>query len=368
MKLENMKKILSWVALAIISAVIGALINSYIDKNTIVERLAKVESSVANLNNIDGKTDKIYEGLANNQAEIKAMRRDVDSVYEYVHLHVIKLGEGALSDSINDSLANSQSVVLFDEISAEKIEGIDMYSGEIVSAEELINKKSLLFYEEDSNIIIFYGLYNESYHWDGNCLINTYSDGELVYISDAIYDDGKLLSSVDAYQAKIDHNKVNAWSFFDRKCFDGYNYGNIRSYRYTVKNIKFDLENISVVDLIYPEEFEENINTELLSFYHGRTYSGKETDDTGTAYMVKYEDGYIRTLYIGNMKDGAFHDNGKALEIVYDADNYMYFKYEGSFTEDRRDHNEKEYFSYLNTAEISFMLQDKYLECPLKWK
>lgn len=82
--------------------------------------------------------------------------------------------------------------------------------------------------------------------------------------------------------------------------------------------------------------------------------------------MVKNdENGYIRTLYIGNFENGDFHDQtGNAEEIVYDGSVNKYFCYTGTFTDGDRDIED---LNYITQDEINEIIEPYDFNCELNW-
>ena len=85
--------------------------------------------------------------------------------------------------------------------------------------------------------------------------------------------------------------------------------------------MNFSEEEVNLSDMIYPSDFLKKISPNALEgFYHGRTSGGITNDDTSEACKVIYDldDGNIKLLYIGKIKDGKFNDDfGDTFEIVY---------------------------------------------------
>ena len=333
---------------------IGADISAMQEKNS------NIQSSV---DKIEAKIDNLVISDTKNSTNVEAMQKEIDHLYNYVSINVICLDQGWLGKTLIYQSNAPQKVYSLGAYSQNDKVGVIKGSGEEIFAEELRGKKNILYYEEDDYTVVFYGAYNEDYHWDGNCLINTYKNGILIYISYAIYDDGKLLSSIDVYSGE---NKSDCpiWNIYYKQNYTGYNCGDIYSYEYHEVENELDLEKLSVSDLVYPEQFRESNGEEVLSVYHGQTKDGNWNDTTGTSYYVKYDsNGCVTLLYVGDFADGQFNDS-EALEIVFDSTQNKYFYYKGAFIKGNR---KKEDNHYISKEEIDNMISDVFISQDLKW-
>lgn len=83
--------------------------------------------------------------------------------------------------------------------------------------------------------------------------------------------------------------------------------------------------------------------------------------------LVTFEDGTVKTLYQGNFVDGKFNDHtGNAWYIVKEKDTkYMYAK--GNFENNTCIENDEAYKNPIDLTRINEILQDKTLNCELKW-
>jgi len=214
--------------------------------------------------------------------------------------------------------------------------------GKEYSLNDVIGKKVLLSYIENGQEVYFWGQFNEKGQWDGNCLLNVYTGGNLVIITDALYDDGMLQEYEQVVPDKIGHELV--WIFSDRKKSDNgeFNLGETLNYsRDADYGQKFEFENVSEEDIIDVEAIRDEIDvmgSKLKAYYCGNTSNGKYNDGTGEAYLIKYDENEkIRTLYQGRFKDGRLEDGtGTAWEIARNPEEdtgYTYYK--GKFSQNR---------------------------------
>lgn len=213
------------------------------------------------------------------------------------------------------------------------------------AVEELVEKKLLLLSSvslDEGNVeSYFYGQFNSSGQWDGNCIINTYLNNKLKQITDAEYRNGALLNCKQIFFYTMDAKRygssgLDVWAYSDRTKEDGYSSGKTWLYVKTDDYPqKFAADNITPEDIITADQFRKGMESPLYACYSGNVSEGYFNDKTGDAYMVFFfiekdfegkslseEEkarmlGTIRLLYRGNLQDGKFNDNtGNAWEIA----------------------------------------------------
>lgn len=243
-------------------------------------------------------------------------------------------------------------------------------NGEEYTGSQLANQKILLPYRTDNEEMYFYGQFNENNQWDGNCIINTYRDGNLIMIMEANYDNGNLLDykQVIHFQT-LDGIKV--WSVSERENKDGYTCGDSWNYIFEEEyKQNFEFDNVVVDNIIDIEKFKSTINTPLYGFYHGQTSNGYYNDTTGQAYYIKYFDNdtfgvdypVIQTLYQGNFVNGKFDDHTYNAWYITREDNTTYMYYKGCYENGEAFHTDSskdEFINYLTHEQIEEIL-DKY--------
>lgn len=260
---------------------------------------------------------------------------------------------------VDNNISNSTG-----SFSADTCIGTDS-EGKAYIAKDLIGQTILLTFDQKNKEIYFLGQYNDKYHWDGYCVINTYStDGILNGVSESNFDDGNRLD----YESFYLSDNQDEWIYSDRDCKNDSNEGISIRYKLNYdKQKNFTLTNARASDMVYVENMQSYDNKEILSYYDGSTSNGAYNDNSGNAYLIRYnEDGFVSVFYKGCFKDGNF-DDANAIEIVLDESVGInkYFVYQGKFSNGKRLSDEG--IKYITQDEINTILKDN--ECPddLKW-
>ena len=242
------------------------------------------------------------------------------------------------------------------------------WNGDVIyTAKELYNVPIITSYEEAGNEIYFYGQFNENGHWNGTCILNIYKDDILVSIFEGTYSDGVLFS----YKRVAEEND-DTWIITDRICQDDYNVGETFIYTKTSDYTKsFTQETVRDKQIATIDKFLASRKEVLLSYYNGRTSEGYYNDDTGDAYLVKYnDDGSINILYKGKFKDGQFNDiEGISWYIgegIEDKEHYYYYR--GTFQGGVRTGKTPRPWNPLTQDEINEVIKNENFKCPLNWK
>lgn len=213
------------------------------------------------------------------------------------------------------------------------IVGKDSKTNKKCTLKEIVNKKVLLPYKEGGHEVYFLGQIDENSCWHGNCVINVYSDDQLILITDAKYEHGKLVDYKQVFESCD-----NRWFISNRKHKKNTNTGETWSYSKREGYIKkFDLKSVASTDIMSVKNFKQKFKLTLEGYYNGNTSNGSYNDTTGNAYLVKYnKDGMVRTLYCGMFQDGKFNDlTANAWYISYDEENSVYVYYKGKFKNDK---------------------------------
>ena len=299
--------------------------------------------------NIDSITPEVKkytdDAIRPVQSQIDSMKSDIDTIKEdfYRPFH---------GDAISSDLIPSPSFISYASASYTKLDSpiqqsnvSFLTSASIVAYSPIIDtsytvtqvteEKLLLPYIENGQEVYFYGQLSEQGNWDGNCIVNIYDNNELQFITDALYDDGELLTCRQVFLYQTTGAKTPVWGVSKRTIKNDFNSGETYYYYREGNYVKnFSMDNVTSDDIFSADEFCNSfINGYLEGYYCGNTSDGYFNDESGTAYMKKYfQDGTIRTLYVGNFVHGQFDDiSGSAWIIGRENENTPYGLYNGRF-------------------------------------
>lgn len=248
---------------------------------------------------------------------------------------------------------------------------INIKSGDKYTKEQLAGSKLLIPYTYNEQEVLFYGQYDKNNHWDQDCIINVYENDKLVLIAETEYKNGIPTSSKQVFPSKT-KDGANVWSITDRKYEEDFNYGKTWNYfKFNEWSKTFEFENADIDDMINVTDFKDDIKVFSLleGYYYGKIQNGKyNDDDKNVSYMVKNDDnGFVRTVYIGDFKDGDFYDQtGEAEEIVFDGSVNKYFYYIGKFKDGKRENDDN--LKYITQEDIDRIIKPcDFDDCDLNW-
>lgn len=240
------------------------------------------------------------------------------------------------------------------------------------TANQLSDIKLLLPYHEGKQNVFFYGQFDEENRWDGDCLVNIYENGTLKLITDAVYENGKLLNFKQAFPDTTTGGQA-VWTFSERTAQDDFSTG--RTWHYFQNgnyDQNFQFDSVTAKDMISADDLRGVVGTDIEGYYCGVNSDGHFNDNTGNAYMVKYfPDGLVRTLYVGAFVNGQFEDqSGNAWMIGKNKPEESYSYYKGAFKNGNPVKDIK-YWQYdLTVEEIHAILEKTGFksDCKLVWK
>ena len=186
---------------------------------------------------------------------------------------------------------------------------------------------------------------------------------------DAEYDDGKLVTYQQVLAETLQTGQ-DVWVVTEREHRADLNYGETWNYDRIEDYAKqFGLAQVQMQDVVSAEDFIAEIDTLVDSYYRGNTSNGIYNDNTGEAYLVRYnEDGTVKVLYKGCFSDGKFDDStGKAWELVFDSSNGInqYFYYKGIFRKGNRSDSKK--IDYVAREQSDQITEGMEFSCDIEW-
>lgn len=352
----------TWIIASNFGDIKGDIISLNKDVTNLNTELSQTSAEISKMHNYLYNDDGVEDQLGDITTEIEKMKElfDLKSL----------IASTALTDDVaNISVEPNNISTVTTTFTATTCIGTDS-DGNTYIAKDLIDKTILLTFVQDDKEIYFLGQYNENYHWDGYCVTNTYNlDGSLFGICESTFDDGNRLDYESFYMSET----KNEWIYTDRDCSKDEN-GNVvnkgDSIRYNFnygETKNFTSTNVRVTDMLYIEDFQDSKDRTMLSHYSGATSDGVYNDESGDAYLIKYnKKGFVKTFYKGRFKDGYFQDED-ALEIVLDESNNInrYFIYEGKFENGSRENDES--IRYITQEEIDKIMKENGISIDLKW-
>lgn len=254
------------------------------------------------------------------------------------------------------------------ELTATTLVAYDVYTRIEYSVEEIANKQVLLPYLDGKKEGYFYGKLSKTGAWDGDCIINVYEDGKLIFIKEAIYDNGRLLSSRQAFPYSFNEDQ-DVWAISNRTNYGGHSEGETKIYRWEQDYVKrFDREEVAPKDIIDIGTFQKNINPNLFAYYYGSVSGEYFSDKSGTSYMVRFfEDGTVRLLYVGNFENGHFNDDTGDAWYIVKAEDTEYMYYQGKFKNDKIVERVSSLGPPLSLDQIKEIIGDRTFNVELHW-
>ena len=316
--------------------------------------------------------EQLKEEIAERKEQDESLDSDIKGIYTILatsnnNIRPTSLMEEEIAKEYNGIYLNGGQHT---ELTATSVVAYDERTGQEFTVEQLAGVKLLLPYVSEGQEIIFYGGFNSEGQWHGECTLNVYENNELVLITDAEYENGTRVKSKQVFSYELSEGEP-VWALSNREYKDGISSGETYLYEWTNAYTKdFSLEDATIKDVLYANEFIENLNPRLKAYYYGDVSDGLFNDNSGDAYMAYFfDDGTVRLLYSGNFKDGTFNDNtGNAWYIVKAEDtDYMYYR--GNFKNGEEDHSADSEVGHppLTLEEINQYLGEREYNVELHW-
>lgn len=331
--------------------------------------------------NVSSAWSKMEERIKSLEGSVNTLVADSSEMKDYLYADEgVKDQLGNINEALNLKVINvtdEDTVSIIDDISiepngishttsalnADMQLGVDA-NGHVYMAEELIGETILLTYKDEGKDVFFLGQYTEDYLWDGYCVTNAYhQDGTLYGICEMNYDNGTRLD----YKTIVSSEK-NAWGYYNRECSGNVNTGISIEYIFEYKKEKnFTDTNVRRQDIMYVDNFVENQEKRMTQYYVGNTSDSKYNDDTGNAYLIKFDEGgNVITLYTGRFRNGQLHDeSGDAWNIVYWSEGGYYVCNKGVF---RNNSAVTHSIEKLTWTEIEELVETIDIPFELKWR
>ncbi len=253
-----------------------------------------------------------------------------------------------------------------DEFQANSVIGTNIQNNESITKEAQQNEPFIMQYKENGEDVFFYGKYNESGQWDGECIINRYKDLRLTSIMEGNYENGKLKSYKHIFKG-ANLQKQDVWYVSSRVVEGGESSGETVTYFcYGDYEKKFENESVKKEDILSIDGFINTIPSTIEGYYNGYISNGRYNDESGGAYLIKYKpNGDVRFLYKGKIKDGYPHDStGNAWSVAWGYANDGYYYYKGTFTNGQHGKPSKKW-KPMTQEEISKIVNPDDFEYPL---
>lgn len=360
----NAEKILTWLGIigglfAVVAAIYAIIENVIVPISDHTKEIEHIEEDIAKINNDLGKIDEINNNLNEFIYTTNALLKDNNYNEKAIAVRFIDDYRPKLIWSNDEEILAEPKLTENRETVATGLHDSNI----AYTAEDLQNKLIVTMYKESGYEIYFLGTYNENNHWNGECILNAYWNNELVSVFSGIYNDGELYS-----YKRVSCDQSEGWTVAKRTNYDTYasgetwNYEKSKSFPKKIDSEKLDESQIWTVD-----EFLNNLGERLTGYYKGNTSEGTYNDNTGDAYIVRYnESGNVRYLYKGKIVNGEeFDDTGDALIISWGYANDGYHSYKGEFIGNDDYKSTKEFLKTMTQDEINEKINPEDFDCPL---
>lgn len=331
------------------------------------------EASVKITSDINPKLEKLGEDIEDVELNVQqiihdfykpygpAFSSDLTPAEDFVHY-------ATLSYITQDSPIKENNATF---LSSKSFVAYSMVADEAYTVEQVADERLFLPYIEDGQEIYFLGQLSTNGNWDGNCIINIYKNDELQLITDAMYDDGELLTCKQIFPYTTTNDKIDVWAVSKRTAKNEFSSGETLYFVREGEYIKqFAFETAHAEDVLSVNDFKQFLTGYQEGYYYGNTSNGQFNDDTSTAYMVKYfPDGTVKTLYVGKFQNGQFEDDsGNAWLIGKKEMGAPYYYYhEGPFENGEMIKDPKYWDKGISQQEINKLIKGYSFNCNLNW-
>ncbi len=328
------------------------------------------EDNSTNLNNedINSMESQQYAALIDGLNDIKTALKEIsDSLVVPKEKFVLKVN-AEYEPRVHILNKDASKVIDEPSLPDNTLIAYDIYTGNSIKSDQIINEKVIIPYEEAGYMILFYGKVNANYCWDGDCIINAYKDDVLVYITEAKYNDGELNSYKQAF---VDSG---FWYTSKRRVIgekEGTTITSGETWKYDYSSdikMNFNFEKPKSQDMYTVDKLRMLKFQQLREYYYGNTWNGLYDDQTFGSFLICYNDDLtVRTLYCGRFTAGQFDDfSGTAWEITQQVETGDYYYYEGDFNNGTRPkHNINQL--PLTMVDIENKLSEHNIDLNIEW-
>lgn len=328
------------------------------------ERLDNVEERVEAFAQWNTSIGEVQKSVASMETSIINISERVARIETHEdNILSLKLSENANID-IEPVGSSELHFASWEDVDENVVVGTDN-NNNVYTIKEIAGRTIFIPYRNDDNTLLFYGQLSNKQNWDGLCLLNVYYGNHLQFVSEVQFDEGSPIS----YKQVFWDDKNHAWYCSERQVYDNGNYGYTKKY-----NINFEytldkaIEKIQTTDFIDCSYILGKIDEKLNGVYWGYTADSSYNDQTGEAYLVKYDqEGYIDYLYRGRFLDGQPNDLTGDAWMIGKNKYGKYLFYQGKFKNDEKIDDRSHWEQLESIQEIS-KITDKYnFQCDLKW-
>lgn len=365
-KIDRIKrKANEWSGVFTIAAFILAFLAVPVAAGKWIERLNNVEERVGELSQWNTSIGEVQKSVASMQTSITNIAERVDRIETHEdNILSLKLSENAKID-VEPVGSSELHFASWEGIEDNAVVGTDDENNSY-TIKDIAGKTIFIPYRNQDKVLLFYGQLSNKQNWDGLCLLNVYCDNRLQFVSEAQFEDGRPIS----YKQVFWDDENSAWYCSERQVYDSGNYGYTKKYdtnfEYTLDKT---VDKIQVMDFIDCSYVLGKIDENLSGVYWGYTSESLYNDQTGNAYLVKYDkEGNVDYLYRGRFSNGQPNDmTGKAWMIGQNKYG-KYLFYQGKFENDNKIDDSSHWEQLNDKREINKKIEKYDFQCDLKWR
>lgn len=357
-------------------ALIGTFTNSFVTYGRYSEKVDRygkdIEEMQKNVSEIQNDIQNVSTQMSALAARADSAERDVNRLYQDVFAYrPTSIFAASITKTYSGVDVLPQNGIVTVGATTKIVYSKNIHGREYTPA-QLADQPLLLPYTDDGKEVYFYGQVDENGCWDGHCIVNIYKNNQLNLITDAQYENGKLLVFRQAFPDSLP-NGDDIWAISDRTMRNGYSEGETwRYFRDGNCTKEFTPDTVSPADILSVDAFKTEYADTVEGCYHGNVSGGSYNDDTGDAYYVQYfRDGTVETLYVGRFVQGNFEDlTGGAWMLGKESETAPYSYYKGIFKKGKATKTGKCWEDSLTIDRVREIVAQSGIgfSCTLKWE